>query len=108
MLGNSSYVKAVCDGIKTILNNYYENILQIESSYLKDKVITIASLSVQLSKYFYILPELSQFLERIEESSMKGGQLLDYIHQCTINGNNEIRQIYEILQKECYNVLYTQ
>jgi gamma-tubulin complex component 4 len=108
VLGNSSYVKAVCDGIKTILNNYYEDILQIESSYLKDKVITIASLSVQLSKYFYILPELSQFLERIEESGMKGGQLLDFIHQCTINGNNEIRQIYEILQRECYHVLYTQ
>ena len=71
-------------------------------------MITVASLSVKLSKYFYILPELSSFLERIEEDSMKGGQLLDYIHQCTINGNCEIRQIYEVLQKECYNVLYTQ
>lgn len=108
VLGNSSYVKAVCDGIKTILNSYYEDILAIEGTYLKNKIITIASLSVQLSKYFYILPELATFLEHIEEDGLKGGQLLDYIHQCTINGNNEIRQIYETLQKECYNVLYTQ
>ena len=108
VLGNSSYVKAVCDGIKTILNSYYEDILTMESTYLKNKIITIASLSVQLSKYFYILPELANFLEHIEEEGLKGGQLLDYIHQCTINGNSEIRQIYEGLQKECYNVLYTQ
>lgn len=108
VLGNSSYVKAVCDGMKTILNSYYEDILEIESLYLKEKIITIASLSVCLSKYFYILPELCQFLERIEDEGMKGGQLLDYIYQCTINGNNEIRQMYEMLQKECYNVLYSQ
>ena len=108
VLGNSSYIKAVCDGIKIILNNYYEEILKVESLYLKEKIITIAALSVRFSKYFYILPEQSQFQDRIEEEGYKGGQQQDYIHQCTINGNSEVRQIYEVLQKECYNVLYSQ
>jgi len=44
--------------METILSEYREEIIQIERSYLDNRVFTIASLKVTLTKYFDILPDL--------------------------------------------------
>ena len=40
------------------MEEYREKILEIERVFLKEKVFTFASLSVTLSDYFYMLPEI--------------------------------------------------
>ena len=45
------YMKAFCSGISEILQVYKEHLLAIESEYLKDRSLTIASLQLRLALY---------------------------------------------------------
>jgi hypothetical protein len=45
------------------MEEYGAKILEIERTYLKERVFTLSALSVKLSDYFYILPEIA-FLVR--------------------------------------------
>jgi len=40
------------------MEEYREEILEIERIFLKEKTFTLSSLSVKLSDYFYMLPEI--------------------------------------------------
>lgn len=46
------------------MEEYREKVLEIERIFLKERTFTLASLSVKLSDYFYILPDLD-FLVRV-------------------------------------------
>mgnify|MGYP001364767672 CR=1 FL=1 len=45
------YMKAFCSGVSEILQVYKEHLLSIESEYLKDRSLTIASLQLRLALY---------------------------------------------------------
>jgi len=41
------------------MEEYKENVMDIERTFLKERVFTLSSLSVKLSDYFYMLPEIN-------------------------------------------------
>jgi Gamma tubulin complex component N-terminal len=107
-IGNSAYVRAVCDGIHLFIVEYEKTVLEIEQDYLKDKIFTFSNLSVKLSKFYSIFPEACLMFERMDEESIKGGQLIDFLYQCSLNGNVNIKSMYSMLLNKCYSVLYNQ
>lgn len=107
-IGNSAYVRAVCNGVTDLLKEYERIILQIEQDFLRDKIFTFSTLSIKFSKFYSIFPECLLMYERIEEDSLKGGPLIDYLYQCSLNGNSYIKELYSKLLENCYSMLYNQ
>lgn len=107
-IGNSAYVRAVCNGVKDLLKEYERIILQIEQDFLKDKIFTFSNLTIKFSKYYSTFPECILMFERVEEDSLKGGPLIDYLYQCSLNGNSHIKELYSKLLENCYSMLYNQ
>lgn len=107
-IGNSAYVRAVCNGVIDELKEYERIVLQIEQDFLKDKIFTFSKLTVKFSKYYSVFPECLLMFERVEEESLKGGQLIDYLYQCSLNGNSFIKELYSKFLENCYGMLYNQ
>ena len=74
------YMKAFCSGVSEILQVYKEHLLSIESEYLKDRSLTIASLQLRLALYQQLFPALTQLNADIQEHGLRGGELLDTLH----------------------------
>jgi gamma-tubulin complex component 4 len=108
VIGNSSYVKAVCAGVNDILNEYDRVILKIEQKFLEDKIFSFSNLAVEFSKFYSVLPESVLMFEKIEEDGLKGGQLIDFLYQCSLNGNFFIKEFYSNLLENCFGILYEQ
>lgn len=107
-IGNSAYVRAVCNGVTELLKEYERQILQVEQDFLKDKIFTFSSLCVKFSKFYSVFPECLLMFERVEEDSLKGGPLIDYLYQCSLNGNSHIKEHYSRLLENCYGMMYNQ
>ena len=74
------YMKAFCSGVSEILQVYKEHLLAIESEYLKDRSLTIASLQLRLALYQQLFPALTQLNADIQDHGLRGGELLDTLH----------------------------
>ena len=107
-LGNSAYVRAVCDGVQEMLTRYEGLILEVEKDYLKEKVFTFSSMAVKFSEYYSLFSEAVLIFERIEDDCLRGGQLLDFLYQNSLNGNSDIKKMYSRLLENCFAVLYNQ
>lgn len=46
--------------------------------------------------------------EKVDEESLKGGMLINFLYQCSLNGNVHIKGMYSMLLSKCYSVLYNQ
>ncbi|EGR32048.1 hypothetical protein IMG5_097950 [Ichthyophthirius multifiliis] len=108
IIGNSAYIKGFCLGLEETLDNYREEIVQIEKQYLTQRAYTISSLKIHLTSYFDILPSLHNTIIEILEGNLKGGQLLEFIYNKGQSGNTYLRDVYQILMNQCYQVLFQQ
>ena len=65
MIGNSAYVRGICDALEEILNEYHELILSLEQDYLRDQIFTFSSLILKFDKYYTILPEAFYLVKKL-------------------------------------------
>ena len=102
------YLKAFCSGVKEILQVYKEHLLSIEHEYLKDRTLTIASLQLRLSLYSQSFPALTQLMSDIQDQGLRGGQLLDALHQRCTSGNPVIKNMFSRILFNCHKVFFHQ
>jgi len=108
-LGKSVYIKAFCYGIEEIMEEYQERVLDFERVFLKERrVFTLPSLSVKLSDYFCILPEIISLIEKISSNNLRGGQIIDLLQVKSLTGSAVLQEMYQKILKYTYKVLFHQ
>jgi uncharacterized protein YsxB (DUF464 family) len=71
------YLKAMCRGIKDLLEEYRHNIASIEQEYLQERAVTIPSLLEKIKSEE--LGGVLKLVVQVENRKMRGGQLLDIV-----------------------------
>ncbi|CAK67300.1 unnamed protein product (macronuclear) [Paramecium tetraurelia] len=104
----SSYIKALVFGIDNSLNDYRQTILTLEQEYLNEKMFIVSQLNVRLQAYYQILLNLHTSINIIQQHNMRGGQILDYLYERTLTGNDKLQLIYQNILSACYEVLFQQ
>lgn len=107
-IGCSAYVRAVCDIVIAHLRSYEGEILQVEQKYLRDQVFTFSGLCVKFSRFYSTFPEIIFMFDKIDEDGLKGGQLVDFLYECSLNGDGFVKEFYHSCLEKCYEVLYNQ
>lgn len=102
------YLKALAQGIEEILDGYKEIILEIERDFLENRVFTLSLLALKLNKYTVFLKEIEEFLQGVIKENVKGAQIIDAIMRKKTQSNQLVNEIYEVLLKYCYQILYNQ
>ena len=107
-MGSSAYVRAICYSVRLLLSEYEKEVLAVEQDYLTSKVYTFSKLTVSFSRFYYVFPEAILMFESIEEYGFKGGQLIDFVYNSSINGNQIIKDFYNALLEKLFSVFFHQ
>lgn len=63
---------------------------------------------VSFARYFSVLPEVCLLFEKVEEDVLKGGQLVDFLYECSLTGDGFVKEFYSECLEKCYGIMYNQ
>lgn len=89
--------------INSILQEYSFLIQSAETSFLKQKPLSLDFLIVNFNEYFIFFHSLCKFLKRILSKGERGGILLDLLYRKTLNGDSFSRNLYRRLFSRVYS-----
>jgi hypothetical protein len=104
----SIYIRGLCQGIRNVLKRYSQKIVDLEDQILKTKfVFTMPKMVFELEEFEEIFPILRRLVKQIIESNsrhnvIRGGRLLELIHQMSISGFPRTRSCMNELLFACH------
>ncbi|KAK7344425.1 hypothetical protein VNO77_14001 [Canavalia gladiata] len=105
---HSVYRRALANGIVEILSVYRSAVLHIEQKLLSETMPILATVTQGLNKFFSILPPLYELILEIEHDDIRGGQLLNLLHQRCHCGVLELQTCIQRLLWHGHQVMYNQ
>jgi gamma-tubulin complex component 4 len=97
----SAYARALCAGLDEILDAYMTSLTQIEQKVLNDPIMPLSYLKQALRDYEILFPILQKLVSQITNENLRGGYLLDFVHNKTFNGVPVIRNAMTRLIFHC-------
>ena len=83
------------------LEKYFEKILKIEENFLNGKIINLNNFFVEFSDFYDIFPECIKIIKKLEENITQS-EILDFLYEKKINGNNILKNLYLNLFNSVY------
>ncbi|KAL2945352.1 Gamma-tubulin complex component 4 [Bienertia sinuspersici] len=104
----SVYRRAIANGIVEILSVYRSAVLQIEQKLLADPLPILATVTQGLNKFFVLLPPLYELILEIERDDIRGGKLLNLLHERCHCGVPELQTCLQRLLWHGHQVMFNQ
>ncbi|CAI9719478.1 gamma-tubulin complex component 4-like [Octopus vulgaris] len=100
------YLMSLCSGLNTLLEDYQNDILELEKSALADPHLPVSEVLLKLQQYELLFPALSSFLTELKQHEAHGCYILDRIHKASISGVPVVKQTFERLLSNCHGPLF--
>uniref|UniRef100_A0A0L8I2S4 Gamma-tubulin complex component n=1 Tax=Octopus bimaculoides TaxID=37653 RepID=A0A0L8I2S4_OCTBM len=100
------YLMFLCSGLNTLLEDYQNDILELEKSALADPHLPVSEVLLKLQHYELLFPALSSFLTELKQHEAHGCYILDRIHKASISGIPVVKQTFESLLSTCHGPLF--
>jgi gamma-tubulin complex component 4 len=103
------YFRGFCRGLDDLLEGYRGSILDLEQLWIQQPFLPLSYVFQPLQDWELILPHLFSLVLSIEESHLRGNELLDLVHDhCLACSIPIVSQSFITLQNRCRNILYNQ
>ena len=103
----SLYVRKIGIIFEGILEKYYDEVLTIESQFLKGQLININTFAVNFKQYYELFPEIIKIIEKLKTQDNYLPLFLDYLYEKRMSGNNYLRDFYCTLFNGTYEVMHS-
>ncbi|KAF3324693.1 gamma-tubulin complex component 4 isoform X1 [Carex littledalei] len=104
----SVYRRAIANGIVEILSVYRAAVLKVEQNLLSEPVPILATVTQGLHKFEVLLPPLYELIAEMEKKDIRGGQLLNLLHERCHCGVPELQSCIQRLLWHGHQVMYNQ
>jgi len=106
----SLYRRALASGISEVLSSYRGAVLKVEQDVLNTQgaVMALARVQASLSEFAVVLPQLHRLLIEVRAGDLRGGLLLQHLHQRGVTGVLPLQPVMHRLLWHCHQVWYKQ
>jgi hypothetical protein len=94
-LTTSTYLTPICFSIEIFLKAYEHDIQELENQYHNNLNLTGSEIIAKLDHYITKFDKIYLFLQFICQNNLKGGEILNFLYESTINGDPQIKKIFK-------------
>lgn len=84
------YLKAFCNGVQDVLEDYRKEIISLEGRFLENPQLSLTNILGAISNYKALFSELKSMIYRIRLENLQGCLLMSGLHKYTICGIDQI------------------
>ncbi|EFJ37238.1 hypothetical protein SELMODRAFT_77770 [Selaginella moellendorffii] len=105
---HSVYQRAVANGVTEVLAKYRSAVLTLEKNILADPLPVLAIVTQCLKQFDLLLPPLHALVREVESKKLRGGKLLNFLHERSHCGIPELQTWIQRLLWQAHQVMYRQ
>lgn len=102
----SVYAKALCTAIDSYCDEYRAAVLSIEGDVVRDRHVSLSHLRQALEDYLVVFPVLHDILQRVEQTKLRGGAIVDLLYRESSSGVPPVRAVVSVLLRACMRLMY--
>ncbi|XP_071965450.1 gamma-tubulin complex component 4-like isoform X2 [Antedon mediterranea] len=107
-LDDGLYIRALCVGLDTVLDNYRKVLLRLEQEVLEDVHLPLSHIQQALEVFHPVFKEFTVLLTQLESRHVHGCHLLEVLHNRSICGIPHVRDALLQVAQICHCVMYKQ
>ncbi|XP_019758234.1 gamma-tubulin complex component 4 isoform X2 [Dendroctonus ponderosae] len=100
------YLKAFCNGVQEVLEDYRKEIISLEGRFLDYPQLSLTYILGSINKYKVLFSELKSMIYRIRLENLQGCLLMSGLHKYTICGIDQIKTAADRVIKSVNVVFY--
>ncbi|XP_065358490.1 gamma-tubulin complex component 4 homolog [Calliphora vicina] len=104
-LQSGLYLKAFANGIESVLDDYLNNITELESRYLQNPCQSLMFIYQKLQEYEPLALYLSKLIRGIRIQKLHGCAIIQYLQQNSLHGDDRINKAVKRIQSSV-NVVF--
>ena len=105
IIKDTIYLNGVCRTTNELLTEYRHIISNLESKFYIEQNLTLNEILTEISPYIIKFEKLYDFISIIYRENLRGGIFLNYIYECGINGDPNIKSLFKSLFINCNIIL---
>ena len=105
IIKDTIYLNGVCRTTNELLTEYRHIIASLESKFYLEQNLTLNEILTEISPYIIKFEKLYDFISIIYRENLRGGIFLNYIYECGINGDPNIKSLFKSLFINCNIIL---
>ncbi|KAK3797703.1 hypothetical protein RRG08_054720 [Elysia crispata] len=102
------YVKCVCQGLDSVLEDYRASLQQLEQEVLQDAHLPVSHFSCRLQQYQLLFPALASTLDEIVSNRAHGCYILDILYKNAMFGKPVVKDALNRILYFCHGLMYKQ
>ena len=105
IIKDTIYLNGVSRTTNQLLTEYRHIIASLESKFYLEQNLTLNEILSEISSYIIKFEKLHDFISIIYRENLRGGKFLNYIYECGINGDPNIKSLFKSLFINCNIIL---
>ena len=105
IIKDTIYLNGVCRTTNELLTEYRHIIANLESKFYLEQNLTLNEILTEISPYIIKFEKLYDFISIVYRENLRGGIFLNYIYECGINGDPNIKSLFKSLFINCNIIL---
>lgn len=102
------YIRQFANGIENVLQKYYNSIVELEKKFLRKPTLSLMFIFHELEKFRPTFEFLVRLINGVDTQKLHGCQILEYLEDNSMHGNENIREALQIVQKSVYTIFIQQ
>ncbi|GFO41975.1 gamma-tubulin complex component [Plakobranchus ocellatus] len=102
------YLKCVCQGVDSVLEDYRASLQQLEQDVLQDAHLPLSHFSCKLQQYHLLFPALASTLDEIVSNRAHGCYILDILYKNAMFGKPVVKDALNRILYLCHGLMYKQ
>lgn len=102
------YVRQFANGIENVLEKYHKSVVELEKKFLKKPSTSLMFIYHEVEKYRPLFEFLVRLINGVRTQQLHGCQILEYLEDNSMHGNEIIMESLKTIQKSVYTIFIQQ
>lgn len=107
-LPSGYYIRQFANGIDSVLEDYYRTVVDLEKKFLRKPTVSLMFIFHELEKFRPLFEFLIRLINGIKTQKLYGCQILQYLEDNSLHGNEYIMEAVLLIQKSVYTIFIQQ
>lgn len=105
---NGFYIRQFADGIEKVLEKYHKSVVELEKKFLRKPSTSLMFIFHEVEKFRPLFEFLMRLINGVRTQKLHGCQILEYLEDNSMHGNEIIKEALQTIQKSVYSIFIQQ
>ena len=105
---NGFYIRQFANGIENVLEKYRKSVVELEKKFLRKPSTSLMFIFHEVEKFRPLFEFLMRLINGVRTQKLHGCQILEYLEDNSMHGNEAIKEALQTIQKSVYSIFIQQ